>query len=1060
MHILDQMTEEKLEPKMRKPPKMRLIGLVLASLFIVVAVVWLFRQPIAGGIAQAICSGQKLDCKLKVSRVDFGGLTFSDVAIRNPRSADAALTAGHVAIDLNWANLFSPRASFVGGDDVVMRLDFTGERPVLGDLDDAVRSFMKPSAKPGPMPRLDFKKIRVIGETPVGPVEAHGQIASTGPDQFVMHLTAPAAKIGLYNALLQLNAAELTATAANGELSAQGKFELAEFQFRNSKLNAVKVDFALEQRFDLANQGGAFDMAAWLKDVRKLELTASSDAGALNGHAWDGVQLTARIPAAQAAGDLAFFAENIRLQQGAVGRIEIGGTLKAEGEPQLNGVARVRGASLNSQSRKALAEVIADPLQATLPTFAEAARRAVDRAAQGFEITAPWSAVAQKDGFEVSALTGASLRADSGLGIMLDANAGETRTVSFATPEGGRWTAAGSAKMSGGGAPAFSVDLARATGAGKEMSMAGAAALKAWRVGNDVLTVESTGLEFATTAAGGAASGQFTVRLDGALGGGVWKGARGTGAIRSAWTPDSFYADAPRGLVIEWDEGRYGETVFGAGALHYTPRGRLAELQNAVVVGQGAFAQVRMPVRGAAFSGAFALGETAVNWRAEGGLRAGFNTAPSTLALKLGERSAPVRIAKISGTMDLRRGWRLTGGFSGGEIKADEAVVADIAGKFDLGGEQGSLDGSLSAVTLRMFDPLAADKRRYEEAKFAGSATLVDSVVGFSGVFTLAKKGVQIATVRGGHNLEDGAGSLTFAPTPLIFRPGSFQPYDLSPLLRGPARVTGRADISGGASWSDKGIDANAALDLKKLGFAIAALGVFEGVSGKIEIADLLGMKSAPGQTITIDKVTLGMPIEKGTIRFQLIGYDGIHIESAEWPFVGGFIRVKPADFSFAETENRIIAQAVNWDLNAIVELFKIPDVKLNGIVNGDIPVAFSTGSARIEKAELAASQTGGVIQYIGSTGDAAAQADSNAKMLFDALKDFRYRVLKVGLDGDIAGDLTLTMNLLGNNPKVLNGQTFELNISVESPLMNLLNTTQSWQSQLKSSVNRAPAPD
>ena len=202
------------------------------------------------------------------------------------------------------------------------------------------------------------------------------------------------------------------------------------------------------------------------------------------------------------------------------------------------------------------------------------------------------------------------------------------------------------------------------------------------------------------------------------------------------------------------------------------------------------------------------------------------------------------------------------------------------------------------------------------------------------------------------------------------------------------------------------------------------------------------------------------MPIEKGTIRFQLIGYNGIHIENAEWPFVGGFIRVKPADFSFAETENRIIAQAVNWDLNAIVELFKIPDVKLNGIVNGDIPVAFSTGSARIDKAELVASQNGGVIQYTGSTGDAAAEADSNAKMLFDALKDFRYKVLKVGLDGDIAGDLTLTMNLLGNNPKVLNGQTFELNISVESPLMNLLNTTQSWQSQLKSSVNRAPAPD
>jgi hypothetical protein len=51
-------------------------------------------------------------------------------------------------------------------------------------------------------------------------------------------------------------------------------------------------------------------------------------------------------------------------------------------------------------------------------------------------------------------------------------------------------------------------------------------------------------------------------------------------------------------------------------------------------------------------------------------------------------------------------------------------------------------------------------------------------------------------------------------------------------------------------------------------------------------------------------------------------------------------------------------------------------------------------------------------------------------------------------------------MNLLGNNPTVMNGQTFALNISVESPLMNLLNTTQSWQNQLKTSVNRAPGAD
>src|SRR5690606_32120255 len=121
--------------------------------------------------------------------------------------------------------------------------------------------------------------------------------------------------------------------------------------------------------------------------------------------------------------------------------------------------------------------------------------------------------------------------------------------------------------------------------------------------------------------------------------------------------------------------------------------------------------------------------------------------------------------------------------------------------------------------------------------------------------------------------------------------------------------------------------------------FALAAAGVFEGVSGHVEGADLLRMTSAPGQTITIGKVTLGMPLDNGTIRFQLIGYDAIRIESAQWPFAGGFIRVKPADFSFAARQNEIVAEAVNWDLNRIIELFKVPDIKLEGVVNGDIPL-------------------------------------------------------------------------------------------------------------------------
>ena len=248
---------------------------------------------------------------------------------------------------------------------------------------------------------------------------------------------------------------------------------------------------------------------------------------------------------------------------------------------------------------------------------------------------------------------------------------------------------------------------------------------------------------------------------------------------------------------------------------------------------------------------------------------------------------------------------------------------------------------------------------------------------------------------------------------------------------------------------------ASATADMRKVGFTLASAGVFEGVSGKVEIADLMNMKSAPGQSITIDKVTLGLPIEKGTIRFQLIGTSAIRLESAEWPFGGGFIRIKPVDFAFTEgTENRIVAQAVNWDLAKLVEQFKLPDVKLVGIVAGDFPVVFRTGSATIDNATLEATKEGGVIQYSGSPGDAAAQADDNSKMVFDALKDFRYQVLKVGLNGDLAGRMVMNLSVLGRNPDVLGGQPFQLNIGIDSELVRLLTSTTS-QPDIRTAVGQ-----
>jgi hypothetical protein len=417
--------------------------------------------------------------------------------------------------------------------------------------------------------------------------------------------------------------------------------------------------------------------------------------------------------------------------------------------------------------------------------------------------------------------------------------------------------------------------------------------------------------------------------------------------------------------------------------------------------------------------------------------------APSTIALKLDERQVPIRVEDIKGALDLTRGWKIVGSIDGGSVKTEEANVADLTAKFDLSGQDYSLNGALTGVAMRIFDPNPASTQRFSEASFRGEGFLKNNALNFTGSFNMAKSGMQVAQVKGRHDLETAAGGLTFEPIPLIFRPGQFQPEDLSPLLTGPANVTGRLDVGGAATWNDaEGFKASGVLDLRKLGFVLASAGIFEGVSGRIEVADLFNLKSAPGQRVSIDKVTLGLPIEKGIIDFQLVGFDAIQLERAEWPFVGGFIRVDPDLFAFSSSaENRIVARAVNWDLAVLADQFKLPGLKLAGVVGGEFPVVFTTGSAEIDNAMLKSVKPG-AIQYSGSPGDAAAQADENSKMLFDALKDFRYEVLEVGLDGNLTGQMLLKLSVLGRNPDVMGGQPFQLNIGIDSALVPLLTST------------------
>jgi hypothetical protein len=1070
------MTEETFDQTKRKSAKGRIVGLFLAAFAILGLGLWLVRQPIAEAIARGVCAEQGLSCNLSITRLDLGGLTLTGVDARAPGAADAAVTARELAINLAWDGLFSPRPLEVSGDELTLRLDLTGKRSVLGDLEKAVTTFTQPSGQPpGPTPRLQFEKITIIAETVSGPVLATGRITSESSDSFVVDMAAPKASLGLAGGTIDLAGASLHATVAGQNISAALKLDVSRFAAEGASLSDIIVDAKLEQSSGVLKGEGAarlgaltmknarlasaaataslespaiggegFNMGAWLASVSRLQLDASTQEGAFAGVAWKKAEVrTAIQPIAQgrSGGGLTITFDDLSTPQAAAGQVEVTGRVEVDAQVLriVEGRATITEGLFTTQQRTVVADAAAGVLESVLPPFAEALRSAINRAGQSFSVSTPWSARMTRDSFLVSLHSGAMLKSASGLVIDVQSPEQQAAVGTFSYTDA-TWNGAGVFAMHGGGAPPVTVTVAKSAGGLDNLSMSGTAILAPWKVGNDVISANFAGLDVAIKDVSGAAAGKLSLRVDGGLAGGSWTNASATGEVNAKWDRATFVADAPQGAVIKWDKASYGGAQFGAAALRYAPAGHLAQHKGEDLVGQGRLAAIDVPVTGDGFSARLHLGATDIGWRSEGGFKANFDMEPVAVELDLGERKLPIRIADISGALDLSRGWKVAGGFNGATAVAEESEVKDINGKFDLAGEGKNISGAITGLTLHFHDPL--ETARYEDANFRGEGHLRNSKVDFTGTFTMAKSGMQIAHVVGRHDLDSGAGGLTFEPTPLIFRPRQFQPNDLSLLLTGPANVTGRVDIGGAATWNADGFKASGVLDLKQLGFVLAAAGVFEGVSGRVEIADLFELKSAPGQRITMDKVTLGLPIEKGTIDFQLIGFDAIRLQNAEWPFGGGFIRVAPMDFRFSSSaENRIVARAVDWDLAKLTEQFKLPDMKLSGVVGGEFPVMFTTGSAVIDNATLVSVKPG-VIQYSGSTGDAAAEADANSKMLFDALKDFRYEVLKVGLDGNLTGRMMLTLGILGRNPDVLSGQPFQLNIGIDSALVPLLTST------------------
>ena len=383
-------------------------------------------------------------------------------------------------------------------------------------------------------------------------------------------------------------------------------------------------------------------------------------------------------------------------------------------------------------------------------------------------------------------------------------------------------------------------------------------------------------------------------------------------------------------------------------------------------------------------------------------------------------------------------------GFTDGEFKyGDLPVKTDIA---QLEGDGSIGDNGIniqySVIGARMSDALnPANDALYEPLMTSGKGQLTGQGASYDGRVRLVSRDAFVGNLNVSHKFDGNLGSANLQGGEMIFSPKGLQLHDLSERMRGLAvSASGVIRPSVEANWREGVLKADGDIAVEGMSFSTFRIGQIEGLSGTLSFEDLLGLKTYEAQTFTIDKLrfTPTIVLLDGEINLSVLGPEAFKLESAHWPFVGGEVEIKPIIWRYDNPNQMITVTAENWELARLLSLFEVPDLRVEGKVSGQFPIEIVDANAYFRNARLTAVEDG-FIQYDSKITRSAGESDPYAKMAFDALKNFQYRVMSVGANGNLTGNIVIDLALSGNNPDVLDGQLFNLNISLDSDLAKLV---------------------
>ncbi|SNX60761.1 Dicarboxylate transport [Nitrosomonas ureae] len=301
--------------------------------------------------------------------------------------------------------------------------------------------------------------------------------------------------------------------------------------------------------------------------------------------------------------------------------------------------------------------------------------------------------------------------------------------------------------------------------------------------------------------------------------------------------------------------------------------------------------------------------------------------------------------------------------------------------------------------------------------------------------------GLQFLKIKGAHALDSGNGALKAEVIPLNFLPDSLQPSVFSPVLAQLNNVSGQVSAIAQLKWSTKGVHSSrGALEMRNVSFTHETTKIKD-LNIALNLNNLLTPASQPGQKITVKQIDFGVPLENLLVSYHILDTNPpqIALEKAQFFMMDGMISVAPVIIDPAAKYSDMLIRISNIDLESFFNLIKVDGLAGSGHLDGQVPLTIEEDQLTIRNGRLAAKAPGILHFQSQKASQWFASAGEEMNLLLQAMQDFHYTELSLTLDKSVAHDLVAQLSLLGNNPKVKEGQDFRLNIRLETDIDKIL---------------------